>query len=148
MWEENVVVVRRVNDAFHAADWDAALGLYDDEAELDMTRMPAGDVYQGPERRGSLGAQSGARLLRQGGRGMRTIKRLLALGAAVAAMALFAAPASAGPPQQASCQGIGTSALATAGELQNGAVAGFVQELGHEVFADFQQDYAHLHGSC
>ena len=33
----------------HAADWDAALGLYDDEAELDMTRMPAGDVYHGPE---------------------------------------------------------------------------------------------------
>ena len=79
---------------------------------------------------------------------MRIIKRLLALGAAVAAMALFAAPASAGPPQQASCQGIGTSALATAGELQNGAVAGFVQELGHEVFAGFQRDYAHLHGSC
>ena len=79
---------------------------------------------------------------------MRIIKRLLALGAAVAALAVFAAPASAGPPPQASCQGIGTSALATSGELQNGAVAGFVQELGHEVFADFQRLYAQIHGSC
>jgi ketosteroid isomerase-like protein len=49
MSQENVEIVRRVNDAFHAADWDAALGLYDDEAELDMTRMLAGDVYHGPE---------------------------------------------------------------------------------------------------
>ena len=49
MSEENVEIVRRVNDAFHAADWDAALGFYDDEVELDMARMPAGDVYHGPE---------------------------------------------------------------------------------------------------
>jgi ketosteroid isomerase-like protein len=48
MSEENVETVRRVNDAFRAADWDAALSPYDDEAELDMTRMPAGGVYRGP----------------------------------------------------------------------------------------------------
>jgi hypothetical protein len=79
---------------------------------------------------------------------MRIIKRLLALGAAVAAMALFAAPASAGPPPQASCQGVLFAADATSGALQNGAVGGAVHELGHEAWADFQQDGAHAHGSC
>jgi ketosteroid isomerase-like protein len=49
MSDENVEIVRRVNDAFRAADWDAALSPYDDEAELDMTRMPAGGVYPGPD---------------------------------------------------------------------------------------------------
>jgi ketosteroid isomerase-like protein len=45
----NVEIVRRVSDAFRAAEWDAALGANDDEAELDMTRMPAGGVYHGPD---------------------------------------------------------------------------------------------------
>jgi uncharacterized protein len=49
MSEENVEIVRQLSDAFDAGDWDAALSPYDDGAELDMTRIPAGGVYRGPE---------------------------------------------------------------------------------------------------
>jgi ketosteroid isomerase-like protein len=49
MSQENVEIVQRVSDAFLAADWEAALRSYGDAAELDMTRMPAGGVYHGPE---------------------------------------------------------------------------------------------------
>src|SRR5262245_22848103 len=77
---------------------------------------------------------------------MRIAKRLLALGAAVAAMAVFAAPASAGPPSQASCQGILFSLDATSGALQGGGVAGAVHDFGHEQWADFQREAAQLHG--
>jgi uncharacterized protein len=49
MSDENLEIVRRVSDAFRAADWDAALSSYDEEAELDMTRVPAGGVYRGRE---------------------------------------------------------------------------------------------------
>jgi hypothetical protein len=79
---------------------------------------------------------------------MGTIKRLLALGAALAAMAVFAAPASAGPPEQASCQGVLFATDATSGALQGGGVSGGVHEFGHEAFAGFQRDAAHAHGSC
>jgi hypothetical protein len=76
---------------------------------------------------------------------MRTMKRLLALGAALAATAVFAAPASAGPPPQASCQGILFAADATSGALQHGGVAPAVHDLGHE-WADTQRNAAHQHG--
>ncbi len=78
---------------------------------------------------------------------MRTIRRLLALGAAVTASATFAAPARAGPPPQASCQGVLFAADATSGELQHGGVGGAVHEFGHEAWADFQRLAAHEH-SC
>ena len=79
---------------------------------------------------------------------MRIIKRLLALGAAVAALAVFAAPASAGPPEPASCQGVLFAADATSGALTGSGVAPAVHEFGHELWADFQQAGAHAHGSC
>ena len=49
MSEENVEIVRQLNDAFRVGDWDTALEPYDEEVELDVTRLPAGDVYHGPE---------------------------------------------------------------------------------------------------
>lgn len=49
MSKRNVEIVRQVSDAFDAGDWDSALAPYDEDAELDMTRIPAGDVYHGPE---------------------------------------------------------------------------------------------------
>lgn len=79
---------------------------------------------------------------------MRIIKRLLARGAAVAALAVFAAPANAGPPPQASCSGIVTSEAARSGEITGGALADTLHEVGHEAFAAFSQDLAHGHGPC
>jgi hypothetical protein len=78
---------------------------------------------------------------------MRTMKRLLALGAALAAMAVFAAPASAGPPPpQASCSGFVSSEEATSGEITGGVIGDTVHEIGHEAFAAFSQELAHTHG--
>jgi hypothetical protein len=79
---------------------------------------------------------------------MRIVKRLLALGAAVAAMAVFAAPASAAPPPQASCSGIVTSDAATSGAIAGGVIADNLHEVGHEVFVAFNLDLAHHHGLC
>jgi hypothetical protein len=75
------------------------------------------------------------------------MKRMLALGAALA-MAVFAAPASASPPSQASCQGILISLEATAGSAKYGEVGGFVVEVGGLTYAGYQQLGAHAHGSC
>jgi ketosteroid isomerase-like protein len=49
MAEENLETVRRMQDAFTAGDFDAALEPYAEDAELDMTRMPGGGIYHGPE---------------------------------------------------------------------------------------------------
>ena len=48
MSEENVEIIRRVNDAFRAGDWEAALAGYEEDAELDTTRMPGGGIAHGP----------------------------------------------------------------------------------------------------
>jgi hypothetical protein len=78
---------------------------------------------------------------------MRIVKRVLALGAAVVAMAVFAAPASAGgPSENASCQAIVTSDLATSGGLQGGAVSDLVHGLGHVDWAALNQFLAQSHG--
>ena len=49
MSHENVEIVRRVREAFMRGDWDTAIGAYDQAVELDMTRMPGGDIYSGPD---------------------------------------------------------------------------------------------------
>jgi ketosteroid isomerase-like protein len=49
MSEENVEVIRDMHEAFRAGDWDRALTVYREDAEVDMTRMPGGGIYQGPE---------------------------------------------------------------------------------------------------
>ena len=49
MSEENVEVIRRVNDAFLAGDWEVALGAYEEDAVLDTTRMPGGGIAHGPQ---------------------------------------------------------------------------------------------------
>ena len=49
MSQENVEVIRRVNDAFRAGDWAVALQGYEEDAELDTTRMPGGGIAHGPE---------------------------------------------------------------------------------------------------
>lgn len=49
MSSETVEIVRRVNDAFRAGDWDTSLEAYDEEAELDTSRMPGGGIHHGRE---------------------------------------------------------------------------------------------------
>jgi ketosteroid isomerase-like protein len=49
MSSENVEIVRRMNDAFRAGDWETSLEAYDEEAELDASRIPGGGVHRGPE---------------------------------------------------------------------------------------------------
>jgi ketosteroid isomerase-like protein len=49
MSEENIELIRRVNDSFIAGDWDEALSAYSENVELDTTRMPGGGIYRGPE---------------------------------------------------------------------------------------------------
>jgi uncharacterized protein len=49
MSEENIELIRRVNDSFIAGDWDEALSAYSKNVELDTTRMPGGGIYRGPE---------------------------------------------------------------------------------------------------
>jgi|SRR4029078_12869045 ketosteroid isomerase-like protein len=47
MSQENVEIVRGVVRAFRAGNWEKALRSYDEMAELDLTRLPGGDVYGG-----------------------------------------------------------------------------------------------------
>jgi ketosteroid isomerase-like protein len=47
MSRENVELVQGIIDAFMRGDWAAALDGYDDDAELDQTRMPGGGTYRG-----------------------------------------------------------------------------------------------------
>jgi ketosteroid isomerase-like protein len=49
MSRENVEIVKRVREAFMRGDWDTAIAAYDQAVELDMTRMPGGDMYSGPD---------------------------------------------------------------------------------------------------
>jgi ketosteroid isomerase-like protein len=49
MSHENVEIVRQVREAFMRGDWDTAIAAYDQAVELDMTRMPGGGIYSGPD---------------------------------------------------------------------------------------------------
>jgi ketosteroid isomerase-like protein len=49
MSQENVEIVKGLVRAFRAGEWDQALRVYDEAAELDLTRLPGGGVYRGPD---------------------------------------------------------------------------------------------------
>ena len=49
MSEENVEIVRRINDAYLAGDFETALGLIDPDVEFDISMRPDGKVYRGHE---------------------------------------------------------------------------------------------------
>jgi hypothetical protein len=140
MSQENVEVIQPCIEAFNRRDPTDFLTT--DHVALAHGSCPTSMLSNG----GSVGASRQVALTKESS--MRVRKRLLALASAIAAMGVFAASASGQPPENASCEGVLTVIDATSGALQNGAVAGFVHDLGHEVFADFQQELAHTHGSC
>jgi ketosteroid isomerase-like protein len=47
MSQENIETVKRIVEAFCAADWTTALNGYDESIELDQSRMPGGGIYHG-----------------------------------------------------------------------------------------------------
>jgi hypothetical protein len=49
MSQENVEIVEALVRAFRAGEWDEALRIYDEAAELDLTRLPGGGVYRGQD---------------------------------------------------------------------------------------------------
>ena len=49
MSQENVAIVRRINDAYLKGDFETALSLIDPEVEFDLSMRPDGKVYRGHE---------------------------------------------------------------------------------------------------